>query len=738
MAIEARMWRELGLSDDEYQRVLDAIGREPTPTELAMFSVEWSEHCGYPRSRPLLALFPKEGKYAASTDASADAGGVEVRPGLTVLFKMESHNHPSQVEPFQGAATGVGGIIRDIFTMGARPIAVLDPLRFGELDEPLARYLFRGVVNGIAFYGNCLGVPTIGGELRFEEPYKGNCLVNVMAVGVVETDKIARSRAVGEGNPVIVVGNSTGRDGIGGASILASHEFGEDEEKRPTVQIGDPFTEKCLIEACLEALASGAVVGLKDMGAAGLTCTTCEMSAAGGHGMDVDLQKVPRREPGMEPWEIMMSESQERMLLVAEKGREEAVLGIFRKWGLNAVIVGKVTGDGILRVRDNGQVVAELEAKALADPPVYHLPTEEPAYYAEVQSADLSKVLQPNDMGEVLRNVLASPNIASAAWVYHQYDHMVQTNTVVAPGGDAAVLQLKGYTEGIAVTTDGNGRYCYLDPYVGAQLVLAEATRNLVCVGAEPAGVTDCLNFGNPEKPDRFWQFKRCVAGLADACKHFELPVVSGNVSFYNETLDTAVYPTPVLGVVGVLEDVRLHCTIGFKQAGDVVLLLGDTYEDLGGSEYLKRIHGLVTGKPPALDLDRERAVQGVCLAAVREGLAASAHDCSDGGLAVALAECCIGGQIGASITLPADPDGVRLDARLFGESPSRIVLSASPENADRIQQMAAKRGVPVHLLGEVGGDTLTIEAEDGVRISESVAGMDAIWRGAIPSLMSE
>ncbi len=738
MAIEARMWRELGLSDDEYQRILDAIGREPTPTELAMFSVEWSEHCGYPRSRPLLRLFPKEGKYAASADASADAGGIEARPGLTVLFKMESHNHPSQVEPFQGAATGVGGIIRDIFTMGARPIAVLDPLRFGELDQPLARYLLRQVVNGISFYGNCLGVPTIGGELQFEEPYKGNCLVNVMAVGVVETDKIATSRAVGEGNPVIVVGNSTGRDGIGGASILASHEFGEDEEKRPTVQIGDPFTEKCLIEACLEALASGGVVGLKDMGAAGLTCTTCEMSAAGGHGMDVDLQKVPRREPGMEPWEIMMSESQERMLLVAEKGREEEVLGIFRKWGLNAVIVGKVTGDGILRVRDGGELVAELEAKTLADPPVYHLPTEEPAYLAEVQSADLSQVPQPDDMGEVLRNLLASPNIASAAWVYHQYDHMVQTNTVVAPGGDAAVLQLKGYREGIAVTTDGNGRYCYLDPYVGAQLVLAEATRNLVCVGADPAGVTDCLNFGNPEKPDRFWQFTRCVEGLADACKHFELPVVSGNVSFYNETPDTAVYPTPVLGVVGVLEDVRRHCTIGFKQAGDVVLLLGDTYEDLGGSEYLKRIHGLVTGKPPALDLDREKALQAVCLEAVRQGLAASAHDCSDGGLAVALAECCIWGQIGARITLPGDPEGVRLDARLFGESPSRIVLSASPENAGRIQQMAGERGVPVHRLGEVGGDALTLEADGERQLSEQVGKMEAIWRGAIASLMSQ
>ena len=738
MAMEARMWRELGLSDAEYERILSVIGREPTPTELAMFSVEWSEHCGYPRSRPLLSLFPKEGKYAPRQREGEDAGGVEVAPGLTVLFKMESHNHPSQVEPFQGAATGVGGIVRDIFTMGARPIAVLDPLRFGELDQPLARYLFRGVVNGISFYGNCLGVPTVGGELRFEEPYKGNCLVNVMAIGVVETDKIATSRAVGVGNPVVIVGNSTGRDGIGGASILASHEFSQDEEKRPTVQIGDPFTEKCLIEACLEALATGAVVGLKDMGAAGITCTTCEMSAAGGHGMDIELQKVPRREPGMEPWELMMSESQERMLLVADKDRAEEVLSIFRKWGLNAVIVGQVTGDGILRVRDNGEVVAELDAQKLASPPVYHLPAEEPAYYREVQSADLSKLPQPKDTGAVLRDLLASPNIASAAWAYQQYDHMVQTNTVVAPGSDAAVLQLKGYREGIAVTTDGNGRYCYLDPYMGSQLVVAEACRNLVCAGAEPAGVTDCLNFGNPEKPDRFWQFKQCVQGLADACRSFGLPVVSGNVSFYNETPDTAVYPTPVLGVIGVLKDVRRHCTAGFKQAGDVVMLLGDSYEDLGGTEYLKRIHRMVTGRPPRLDLEREKTVQAVCLAAVQEGLTASAHDCSDGGLAVALAESCIWGRTGAEVALPDTPGGVRLDARLFGESPSRIVISARPENVARIEEMAAKAGAPLHVLGEVGGEALTIEVDGRRQVSEKVAEMARIWREAIPALMGQ
>ena len=737
MAIEPGMWRELGLSDSEFERIVGAIGREPSPTELAMFSVEWSEHCGYPRSRPLLSLFPKEGKYASRAEGE-DAGGIEVAPNLTVLFKMESHNHPSQVEPFQGAATGVGGIIRDIFTMGARPIAVLDSLRFGELDQPRARYLLKGVVNGISFYGNCLGVPTVGGELRFEDAYRGNCLVNVMALGVVESDKIATSKASGAGNPVIIVGNSTGRDGIGGASILASHEFGEGEEKRPTVQIGDPFTEKCLIEACLEALKTGAIVGMKDMGAAGITCTTCEMSAAGGHGMDVELQKVPRREPGMEPWELMMSESQERMLLVAQKGREDEVLGIFKKWGLNAVIFGVVTDDGILRVRDNGVVVAELKAETLANPPTYDLPYEEPAYYREAQGADLSKLPMPKEMGAVLRDLLASPNIASAEWVYQQYDHMVQTNTVVAPGGEAAVLQLKGYRQGIAVTTDGNGRYCYLDPYAGAQLVVAEAARNLVCVGAEPAGVTDCLNFGNPEKPDRFWQFRRCVEGIADACRFFGLPVVSGNVSFYNETSDAAVYPTPVLGVVGVLEDVTKHCTSGFKRSGDVILLLGETGDDLGGTEYLKRHHGMVTGRPPALDLEREKAVQAVCLEAVRKELAASAHDCSDGGLAVALAECCIWGGMGAAVSLPAEESKVRMDARLFGESASRIVISATPENAARIEAVAAKLGAPAQRLGTVGGDALSVHADGKELLALRVGEMEGVWRSAIRELVEQ
>jgi len=732
--IDAAVYRELGLSDEEYQHILKALGREPTPTELAMFSVEWSEHCGYPRSRPVLGLLPKEGKYRSRAKGE-DSGGIEVAPGLLCLFKMESHNHPSQVEPRQGAATGIGGIIRDIFTMGARPIALMDALRFGSLSSPHARYLLAGVVDGIQFYGNCLGVPTVGGEIEFNDCYRGNCLVNVMALGLVEEKKIASAAARGKGNPVLVVGNSTGRDGIGGASILASHEFGVDEEKRPTVQIGDPFTEKCLIEACLEALETGAVVALKDMGAAGLTCTTSEMSAAGGVGMDIELQRVPRREEGMEPWEMMMSESQERMLVVAEKGREEEVIGVFRKWGLNAAIVGEVTDDGFLTIRDNGKIVARVKASVLADPPTYHLPAQEPGYLPSLQQADLSSLPEPKDLAEVLMALLASPNIASKKWAYRQYDHMVQTNTVVLPGeADAAVLRIKGYKEGIGITTDGNGRYCYLDPYLGAQLVVAEAARNLVCVGADPAGVTDCLNFGNPEKPDRFWQFRRCVEGIAEACRQLEVAVVSGNVSFYNEGPETAVYPTPEIGMVGVLKEVSRHCTMGFKRPGEAIFLLGESAGQLGGSEYLKVWHNQEAGRPASLDWELEKGVQAACLEMVQKGLLSSAHDCSPGGLAVTLAECCIAGGIGAEISLP-DAEGTRADAYLFGESPSRIVISCPPENADAILEIIGRHAIPCQEIGRTTGDMFSIRLTDK-HIRLSVSKMAQAYYNSLPATM--
>jgi len=759
--IEPAVYRELGLKDEEYQRIERLLEREPTPTELAMFSVEWSEHCGYPRSRPLLRLLPREGKFAPRV--AGDAGGVEVAPGLTVLFKLESHNHPSQVEPKQGAATGVGGIIRDIFTMGARPIASLNSLRFGDLHTSLAKFLFAGVVDGIQFYGNCVGVPTVAGEVYFNRCYRGNCLVNVMCVGVVPTDRIVLGRADGPGNAVMYVGSSTGRDGIGGCSVLASHEFGEDEQKRPTVQIGDPFTEKCLIEACLEALDTGAVVGMKDMGAAGLTCTTSEMAAAAGTGMDVDLALVPRREAGMEPYELMMSESQERMLLVVERGEEERVAGIFHKWDLNAVVIGRVTEDGILRVRDGGQVVAEMGAQDLASPPTYEMPVEPPAYIAEAAARDLSALPQPKDYDRALLDLLASPNIASKRWVWEQYDHMVQINTVVLPGGDAAVLRLKDVahdlsdaylweprpaeirepcpptapTPAIAVTTDCNSRYCYLDPYLGAQIAVAEAARNVVCTGAEPAGITDGLNFGNPEKPDRFWQFRRCVEGLAAACRAFGVPVVSGNVSFYNETPTDAIHPTPVVGMVGVIEDIERRCTMDFKRPGDRVILLGESLQELGGSEYLAVAHGLETGRPPALDLAREKAVQAACLEAIRAGLVRSAHDCSEGGLAVALAESCIRGGIGAEIKLPPQQSDLRLDAALFGESQSRIILSANPRHVEEIARIAEKHGAPCAVIGETGGDRLRIESSAGAGlIALPVAEMEQAYEGAIPGLM--
>lgn len=730
--MEATVWRALGLTDEEYQRIEEVIGREPTPTELAMFSVEWSEHCGYPRSRELLATLPREGKYPITV--GGDAGGIELPGGLCILFKIESHNHPSQVEPKQGAATGVGGILRDIFTMGARPIALLNSLRFGELSEPLSRYLLAGVVDGIQWYGNCVGVPTVGGEICFADSYRGNCLVNVMCVGVAERDRLITSAASGPGNGVLYVGNSTGRDGIGGCSILASHEFGAEDEKRPTVQIGDPFSEKCLIEACLEAAATGAVVAMKDMGAAGLTCTTSEMAAAGGVGMDVDLAHVPRREEGMLPWELMMSESQERMLLVVQKGREEEVASIFRKWGLHAALIGRVTEDGVLRIRDGGQVAAEVSAQALARAPLYRPERKEPEWLAAVQAHDLSSLQAPKDWNQTLLDVLSSPNVASKRWVFEQYDHMVQTNTVLLPGADAAVLRLKGRREGIAVCMDGNGRYCFLDPYVGAQIALAEAARNVVCVGAEPAAITDGLNFGNPDKPDRYWQFARCVQGLADACRALGVAVVSGNVSFYNEAPDAAIYPTPIIGMVGVLEDVEKHCSPGFKREGDVIVLLGVTRPELGGSEYLKVVHGLEVGRPPSIDLEMEKRVQSVCLKAVRSGWLSSAHDCSDGGLAVALAECCIFGGKGAQVTVPQE-GGLTGREWLFSESQSRILLSLPPWHVADLRKAAEAAGVALAEIGRVGGEALSICAADA-KIDIPLARLRAAYEGTLRCIM--
>lgn len=726
--INPEVYRALGLSDEEFKKILDILGREPSPTELAMFSVEWSEHCGYCCSRKFLKRLPKAGKY--SSMVGEDSGGIYV-DDLAIVFKMESHNHPSQVEPKQGAATGVGGIIRDIFTAGARPIASLDSLRFGPLDQAYNRYLLRGVVEGIQFYGNCIGIPTIGGEIYFDDAYSGNCLVNAMTIGVCKKDKLVRARAVGVGNSIIYVGSSTGRDGIGGCSVLASHEFKEGEEKRPTVQIGDPFTEKCLIEATLEALATGFIVGIKDMGAAGLTCSSSEMAAAGEVGIDMNLDMVPRREENMEPWEVLMSESQERMLACVTKGKEEEILHIFRKWDLNAEVIGTVVPESVIRIKHKGEVVAELDPQDLANAPQFDLAVEEPAGQREMNSLDLSSISIPKNCNQTLLTLLGVPSIASKRWVYEQYDHMVQTNTTVLPGSDAAVIRLKGTRKALAATTDCNSRYCHLTPYRGAQIAIAEASRNLVCSGALPAAVTDCLNFGNPKKPDRYWHFQNCLEGIINACTTMNLPVVSGNVSFYNESPKAAIYPTPTIGMIGVVQDARKVCTQVFKQKGHVVVLLGKNKTDLGGTEYLKQVHGLVKGEAPELDLDLEQAVQTTTLECIQKDLVASAHDCSEGGLAVALAECCMSGEktVGAKIDLA---DDLRLDALLFGESQSRVVLSCSKDKLAKIKALAAKHKAPLAAIGTVGGDNLEISFQGKKAISVPVAKMRDTWANAL------
>ena len=722
--VDNSMYKALGLTDGEYSKIVDILKREPTPTELAMFSVEWSEHCGYPRSRNWLKLFPREGKYPVLV--GEDSGGIVV-DGIAIVFKMESHNHPSQVEPKQGAATGVGGIIRDIFTAGARPIASLNSLRFGDLKDPYNRYLLRGVVDGIQFYGNCLGVPTVGGEIYFDESYNGNCIVNAMSIGIADSDKLARARALGVGNSIMYVGASTGRDGIGGCSILASHEFSEGDEKRPTVQIGDPFTEKCLIEATLEALSTGYAVGIKDMGAAGLTCSTAEMASAGDSGIEIELQSVPRREANMEPWEVLMSESQERMLVCVEKGREPEMEKIFSKWGLNAAVIGKVIEGGLVRVKDKGKIVAEVEADALTESPTYDMEYKEPQYINDLKNLNINDITEPENYNEVLNILLSSPSICSKRWVYEQYDHMVQTNTMVLPGSDASVLRLKGTDKALAATTDCNSRYCFLNPYRGAQIAIAEAARNLSCSGAEPAAVTDCLNFGNPEKADRFWEFKNCVEGIIDACKEFNTPVVSGNVSFYNEGPQGPIYPTPTIGMIGIVNDFRYISTQYFKQEEDLIILLGESKEELGASEYLKQVHNLVKGEVPSLDIELEKRVQKSVLEMVEKNIVQSAHDCSEGGLAVAIAESCISGDkvVGADINLSSD---IRLDALLFGETQSRIIISCRKKNLSDIEVVAAKNNIPCNIIGKTGGSNLNISNFDREVVNLSLEEMLGSW----------
>ncbi len=700
-----------GLSEDEYKKIVEVLGREPNLVELGMFSVMWSEHCSYKSSRVHLKKLPTAGPRVVQGPGE-NAGAVDIGDGLVAVFKIESHNHPSFIEPYQGAATGVGGILRDIFTMGARPIALLDSLRFGSLDRPLNRHLFKGVVAGIAGYGNCIGVPTVGGEVVFNDIYDKNPLVNVFCLGIAEKEKLFRGLATGVGNPVIYVGSKTGRDGIHGATMASDVFDDESASKRPTVQVGDPFTEKLLLEACLELMDQDLLIGIQDMGAAGLTSSSCEMASRSGTGIELDLTTVPRREEGMTPYELLLSESQERMLMVAKRGREEDVLAICRKWDLDAAVVGQVTDDGFLRVRDQGTVVAQVPARALAeDAPRYERPDAPPAFQEHLQALNLDVLRDVKDPTQDLLALLESPTIAEKSWVYQQYDHMVRTNSLVRPGADAAVMRIKGSNKALAVTTDGNGLYCLLNPYVGGAIAVAEAARNLVCSGAEPVGMTNCLNFGNPERPEIMWQFSLCIEGMKDACEALGIPVVSGNVSLYNETNGLSIYPTPVIGMVGLIDSLDQVTTSWFKHEGDDIFLIGTTGEDLGGTEYLRVVHSREQGSPPLLELEREKAVQAFVLTLIRNGLLSSAHDCADGGLAVALAESClsrIGDPLGAVVQLSAD--GSRRDAVLFGESQSRVVVSARPHDRIRILQLAEEARVPIAVIGTVGGDRLVAE----------------------------
>jgi phosphoribosylformylglycinamidine synthase subunit PurL len=706
-----------GLTREEYDRVIRLIGRDPTYSELGLFSALWSEHCSYKSSRIHLRRLPTKGPHVLQGPGE-NAGIVDVGDGLGLAFKIESHNHPSSIEPFQGAATGVGGILRDIFTMGARPLALLDSLRFGSLEEPGTRFLLGGVVAGISHYGNCFGCPTVGGEVAFSPEYARNPLVNVLCLGLVPADRIFRARADGVGNTFVYVGAKTGRDGIHGAT-MASEAFDETSaERRPTVQVGDPFTEKLLLEACLEAFQTGAVVGIQDMGAAGLACSLSEMPARAGTGADVELDRVPQREPGMTPYEILLSESQERMLLVVERGREAEVVRVFQKWELDAVPIGRVTSDGVLRARMRGEVVAEVPVRALTDEaPVYDRPRLRPGWIDEQRGLDLDTIPEPRDPGAVLIRLLAAPTIASKRSIWRQYDHQVGINTLVLPGSDAAVLRIKGTARAVAVSTDGNGRYGQLDPFLGGAMAVAEAARNVVCAGGRPLAVTNCLNFASPERPEIMWQFSETVDGIAAACDALAIPVTGGNVSFYNETLGRAILPTPIIGVVGLLQDAGRRMTQWFKQEEDVVVLLGQPAGRLGGSEYLHTVHGRLAGEPAPLDLDRERAVQAACLAAIEAGCIRSAHDTAEGGLAVALAECCITGprQLGADVILPATG---RVDEALFGEAPSRILVTAAPGDVERLTRIVAEWAVSAEVLGRVGGDRLEIRVGTGFQVS--------------------
>ena len=730
MAVSKETLDEIALSRDEYDLIVERIERVPNALELGMFGALWSEHCGYKHSRPLLSMFKQQSPYVLSQTGAENAGAVDIGDGLAVVFKVESHNHPSAVEPLQGAATGVGGIVRDILAMGARPIALLNSLRFGPLDDPRNRQLFQGVVGGISWYGNCIGVPDVAGEICFDASYSQNPLVNAMCVGLIPKDRIASAAAKGVGDVVLLVGADTGRDGIHGASGLASRTFEEEIELRPTVQVGNPFLEKVLIEACLEALDTGVVQAFQDLGAAGLTSAAVESAARAGRGIRLDLSQVHQREPGMSPYEVMLSESQERMLLVVRPEDVQKVRAVFEKWDVTCRDIGRVIAEPEAHVVNGAETVARVPIQPLAEAPSYRLKGEPSSADLARQELSLDSVPLPSEGPQAtLLRLLAAPNIASKEPVYRRYDHQVQTNTVIGPGGDAAVLRIKGTDKAIAVCIDGNGRYCQADPYVGGQIVVAEVCRNLSCTGATPLALTDCLNFGNPERPDIYYQLEQCITGMADACQVLEVPVVSGNVSLYNEARGQAVLPTPVVGGLGLLGDATKATRAGFPEAGLVVALLGSDLTqpgaaDLAGSEYLQSIHRTVAGRPQ-IDLELEKRVQEVCRQGIGLGIFRSAHDCSDGGLAVALAECCIQGGVGfaAEQELPG-----RWDVSLFGEKQSRIIVALAESDFAALERLAEANNVPSIKLGYTGGDRFRIEGLIDLPVSQ----MTDSWRNGL------
>lgn len=726
---EMKLYAQMGMSDEEFELATSILGRIPNYTETGLFSVMWSEHCSYKNSKPVLRKFPTTGPQVLQGPGEG-AGIVDIGDGQAVVFKMESHNHPSAIEPYQGAATGVGGIIRDVFSMGARPIALLNSLRFGELKTPRVKYLFEEVVAGIAGYGNCIGIPTVGGEIQFDPCYEGNPLVNAMAVGLINHEDIQRGIAAGVGNTVLYAGAKTGRDGIHGATFASEELNEESEKKRPAVQVGDPFMEKLLLEACLEVIKSDALVGIQDMGAAGLTSSSAEMASKAGYGIEMHLDRVPQRETGMTAYEMMLSESQERMLLVVKKGREQEIVEIFEKYDLDCVAVGQVTDDKMLRLIHHGEVVAEVPADALAEEaPVYYKPKQEPAYFKKFQEQK-NEEPKVEDVGQTLKTLLSQPTIASKEWVYDQYDYQVRTSTVVTPGSDAAVVRVRGTNKALAMTTDCNSRYIYLDPVTGGKIAVAEAARNIVCSGGKPLAITDCLNFGNPENPEIFWQLDQSAEGISAACLALDAPVIGGNVSLYNERSGTAVYPTPTIGMVGLVQELEHVTTQHAKQAGDLVYIIGDTKTEFGGSELQKLLDGAISGQAPTIDLDIEARRQHQLLTAIRSGLVATAHDVSEGGMSVALAEVVFGTDLGLNMTL----EGPAVTA-LFSESQSRFVVTVSPEHAKDFEAAipeAKRAGVITE------SPSYTVKSTTGeVWIDQPVAELFAAWKGAIPCLLN-